>query len=358
VNPVEQFEQEVQESITALIPTKNRAQLLLRAINSVLGQSYSNVQVLVRDNCSTDDTGRLLRDLSSKDRRVLYNSLSLDIGGHENFRQGLREIKTKYFSILSDDDYLEKDFYRTAIQLLEENPSASFVVFSVDVVNVEGKVIFNNGKPLKDGKSIELLTAIDGINGFLDNRFPYTWTGYVFKKEVADEIDLGEFSEVGYGADIRFIWHAACRFNFVVTNMKGANFLAHENSTSGALVKVFDERFIYWWRNRILIIMRDNKINSSAREALESFYLRNSRVRYSNKMYYLREAFNLVSKRLAAKEEADLRFDFIAMRSFLPAYMLLIVRYLCYPLEEKFGLMTRLKSTIKSCKNSLLKGLS
>lgn len=344
-------------TITALIPTKNRAKLLKRAIHSVLDQSFSDVKVLVRDNCSTDETSQLVRDLLPNDNRIIYNRLDNDIGAHENFRQGIRDIKTEYFSILGDDDYLERDFYSNAIKLFEENPDASFVVFSVDMVDIEGRTLFNNGNFSKDCINPRLRTGSDGIRNFLNNQIPANWTGYVFKKEVANEIDLGECHEVGYGADIFFIWHAACRFKFVVTNIKGGSCTIHENTTSNTLVKAFDERFLYWWRNRILLILRDNKVEPVVREIIEAFYFINVRSRYSDKAFYLRAAFSLVSKRIAANEEKDLRFDFIAMRSFLPAYMLFLVKYLYLPLD-KMGLIAILRNLTVSCRDGLRKVLS
>ena len=48
-------------TITALIPTKNRAALLRRAINSVQSQKYKNVKICVRDNGSTDNTQEMFQ---------------------------------------------------------------------------------------------------------------------------------------------------------------------------------------------------------------------------------------------------------------------------------------------------------
>ena len=343
-------------TITALIPTKNRAALLRRAINSVQSQKYKNVKICVRDNGSTDNTQEMVRGLQSVDCRVNYMMLNKDIGAHENFRQGMQNIDTEYFSILSDDDYLHEDFYNNGIDLLEKNPTADFVVFSVDIVDIEQNFISNN-EISGNSKIATYYTSHEGIVHYLENRIPITWTGYIFRKRVSEEIDLGDFSEVGYGADIRFIWHAACRFDFVVSGLKGAFFTAHSNTTSGQFVKAFDERFIFWWRNRIHLILRDYKINAVAREILEEFYFKNTKKRYGDKSYYLMAAFGLVSKRLAANEEKELRFDFIAMRSFLPAYMIFFVKYFYSPLV-KTGLAVKLRDLTVFCRDSVRRVLS
>ncbi|NBV84384.1 glycosyltransferase family 2 protein, partial [bacterium] len=142
-------------AVTALIPTKNRSKLLLRAIQSVLNQTYPYVVVKVRDNCSTDETEIEVTKLCGADKRIFYSRNTHDIGPHENFRQGLKEIQTDYFSILGDDDFLERSFYEEGIKLLRNNPNASFVVFTVDIVDADGKLLFNNSKNCKINRGIK-----------------------------------------------------------------------------------------------------------------------------------------------------------------------------------------------------------
>jgi len=343
--------------VTTIIPTYNRHKLLLRAVDSAINQTHGDVKVIIRDNASTDQTDEVVVKNYNYDRRVVYQRLSRNIGAHENIRQGIRSVETEFFSFLCDDDYLNPEFYAEGLRLFEQYPEAGFIVFSVDAVDINGDVKFSNFKSKDEIEWPMYFTSAEGISAYCRGDIPYTLTGYLFRKEVAREIDFFEFSEVGYGADIFFIWHAACRFNFVVTNVKGGCYTIHENTTSNTLVKAFDERFLYWWRNRILLILRDDKIESAAREVLESFYFRNTINRYSDKSYYLMAAFSLVSKRLVAKEENDLRFDFIAMRSFLPTYMLFLVKYIYLPLD-KMGFIARLRDLMLSYRDGLRKLLS
>jgi glycosyltransferase involved in cell wall biosynthesis len=337
-------------TVTALIPTKNRSKLLRRAISSVQKQKYKNVKIYVRDNCSTDDTQDVVKELQSTDERIQFLSLPKDIGAHENFREGLKNIDTEYFSILSDDDYLDEDFYSAGIDLLEKNPSAAFVVFSVDIVDQNGNLILNNSTSAS--KNIKLYSSNEGIQLFFKIKIPYTWTGYIFRKKVAENVDIGEFSDVGYGADIRYIWHAACLFDFIVSGRRGAYFTIHQDSGSEKHVKAFDERYKFWWRNRISMIAEDPAVSPSIKIALWEHYFESTKKKYKNKIYYLSEAFNLISYRINRGDYLGLKLDYVAMREFLPWYLMLALKYLYEPFERK-NLVKPIRDKIRSLRRNL-----
>jgi glycosyltransferase involved in cell wall biosynthesis len=323
---------------------------MTRAISSVQNQKYTDIKICIRDNCSTDNTQDVLKELQSTDERICFLSLTKDIGAHENFREGLKNIDTEYFSILSDDDYLEENFYSAGIDLLERNPSAAFVVFSVDVVDIHGNFISNNST--NPNKNFKLYSSNEGIQQYFEIKIPYTWTGYIFRKKVAENVDLGDFSDVGYGADIRFIWHAACRFDFIVSGLKGAYFTIHPDSGSEKLVKAFDERYKFWWRNRISMIADDPAVSPSIKIALWEHYIESTKKKYKNKIYYLSEAFNLISLRLNGGDYLRLKLDYVAMREFLPWYLILALKYLYEPLERR-NLARPIRDKIRNLRGKL-----
>ena len=166
-----------------------------------------------------------------------------------------------------------------------------------------------------------------GLKSYLRGELPYTLTGYVFKKSVAESIDFGDFSEVGYGADIFFIWRAASRFNFVVSNFLGGNYTAHDRSTSATLVYIFDERFLYWWRNRLSIIRSDPLISDSVRSIISEYFFSNSTKSFKSLQYYTHSAIILILDRVRNGRLKELKSDFIAMRSFVPWSVLIVIKY-------------------------------
>src|SRR5713101_2056619 len=110
--------------ITAVIPTYRRPNLLRRAVESVLTQTYSNLRVTVFDNASGDETAEVVAELSERDPRVHYHSHPTNLGPVANFQAGMDAVGTPYFSFLSDDDLLLPSFYERALAGFHREPRA------------------------------------------------------------------------------------------------------------------------------------------------------------------------------------------------------------------------------------------
>ena len=88
--------------ITIAIPTFNRASWLKDCVVSALSQSYRDIEVVISDNASTDETVRLLNELH--DRRLRVIRQDRNIGLIPNFNACLAEAKGDYIVFLPDDD--------------------------------------------------------------------------------------------------------------------------------------------------------------------------------------------------------------------------------------------------------------
>lgn len=90
--------------VSICIPVFNGENYLLESITSVLEQDYSNFELLVLDNCSTDSTSSIVSSI--KDDRVRYIKNKENIGAINNFSKCVSEAKGEYFVLLPHDDYL------------------------------------------------------------------------------------------------------------------------------------------------------------------------------------------------------------------------------------------------------------
>ncbi len=107
------------------IPTYNRVAFLERAVESVLAQDYSNLELVISDNASTDETETYCRKLCTRDARVRYIRQPENRGITKNFRAVLEHSRGTYFMWLGDDDWLDKSFLSQCMQYLEAHPSYS-----------------------------------------------------------------------------------------------------------------------------------------------------------------------------------------------------------------------------------------
>lgn len=113
--------------ITIIIATFNRSDLIEKAVNSVLDQSFLNWELLILDDNSTDDTGVVISHYL-KDSRIKYikNPKRLGVSGNRNL--GLRIARGEYIAILdSDDVWLDKTKLMKQYEILIKNNDVGLV---------------------------------------------------------------------------------------------------------------------------------------------------------------------------------------------------------------------------------------
>lgn len=111
--------------VSICIPTYNRANLLEKAIASALSQTLSEIEIVVVDNHSEDDTQDVVARI--KDDRVRYHRNEKNIGMVANFNKCLKLAKGKYINILHSDDHLEPEIVEYESQFLEQNQQVGMV---------------------------------------------------------------------------------------------------------------------------------------------------------------------------------------------------------------------------------------
>jgi len=91
--------------VTIALPTYNRSELVIRAIRSALSQTFTDIEVVVCNDASTDDTVARIREISDPRLRLITHPKN--IGMFDNLNFGLEHARGEFFTMLMDDDYLE-----------------------------------------------------------------------------------------------------------------------------------------------------------------------------------------------------------------------------------------------------------
>lgn len=105
--------------VSVIIPSYNREKTIVRAVNSVLNQSYKNLEVIVVDDCSSDNTASVLRVIA--DSRFRYIKLEKNSGACVARNTGVRLAKGNYIAFQDSDDYWHKDKIEKQLQYMKEN---------------------------------------------------------------------------------------------------------------------------------------------------------------------------------------------------------------------------------------------
>jgi len=126
--------------VTIGIPTYNRANGFLKnAIESALSQTYGNIEVIVSDNCSPDNTPEVVKSI--KDNRIRYFRQKENIGPNNNFNFCVSQAKGEYFLLLQDDDLIDKDFVETCLSAVDYRTDVGIIRTGTRVIDDKGDEI-------------------------------------------------------------------------------------------------------------------------------------------------------------------------------------------------------------------------
>jgi len=170
--------------ISVIMPTYNGGKYIRRAIDSVLGQSFKDFEIIVINDGSTDDTEQVLQEYIGRDSRVNYFDNKNNLGIQKTLNRGLKESKGKYIARIDDDDeWIDKEKLKRQIEFLENNPGYVLVGTGATVVDEKGLELFRYLLPESD---YEIRKKILRRNCFVHS-------SVLFKRESV--LEIGGYSE-------------------------------------------------------------------------------------------------------------------------------------------------------------------
>jgi len=119
--------------VSVCIPTYNRATLLKQSIESVLGQTFSDYELIVSDNASQDETSDIVRKF--KDDRITYIRGRKNIGLIKNFNNCLSMAKGDYITLFHDDDLMIEDNLDLKVRALDRDKNIGLVHSNFHIID-------------------------------------------------------------------------------------------------------------------------------------------------------------------------------------------------------------------------------
>lgn len=191
--------------VSILIPCYNHEKYIADCINSIIKQTYDNIEVLICDDCSQDSSWQKLTEMEGILRkRFPYVSLKRNpenAGVTKTLNKMLKEAKGKYIKELATDDFLEKNAIEDFVQYCENNTS-------IDAVVSNGWIVCDEAHfPLKSKKSNKVaykdkvnfdLPSQKLLEALYQNNFIFA-PGVFLKRQVF--VEHGYYDETMYGED-------------------------------------------------------------------------------------------------------------------------------------------------------------
>lgn len=113
------------------LPVFNSQKSIVRALDSLLSQSYPNFEIIISDNCSEDKTAEICKRFAEKDKRVTFSANQTNLGVNANFNIVYGKASGKYFMWAGSDDYWDPDFIKVLVDELESDPMVGVALCAV-----------------------------------------------------------------------------------------------------------------------------------------------------------------------------------------------------------------------------------
>lgn len=174
---------ESNKKVSIIIPVFNAEDKIETAIQSLINQTYRNIEILVVDDCSTDHTFEVIKEIARRDERVIPLQVKENGGAYKARNFGLEQISGDYITTHDSDDWSHPQKIETEVNYLENNKDV--MGLAINWVRVKDNLYFTqNWRPA-------------------DTLIHKSESSFMFRKKVLDT--LGKWDEVRVGGDNEYI---------------------------------------------------------------------------------------------------------------------------------------------------------
>jgi glycosyltransferase involved in cell wall biosynthesis len=224
------------------VPVFNGVNGLARALDSLLGQDYSNLEIIISDNASTDATPEICAKYVQKDSRVSYFRSEENLGGIWNYNRVFELSNGKYFMLAAHDDQREHSFVSACVEKMEQCPEA-VLCHSHTAVFIEGR---------DELLCVTHLNSIAGLTGLVERyretlkNFPATACYGLYRTSVMRK--TRRFQKLLAG-DLAFIQELSIYGQFVQVSEVLFNYYGREkwNTIDQDYYFMFRKKKKPWW---------------------------------------------------------------------------------------------------------------
>ena len=156
--------------LTIGMPVYNGELFIKKAIESILDQTFTDFELIISNNSSSDSTEKICQDFIDKDNRIQIHTQKKNIGIHRNFNFLLSKAKGEYFAWAAVDDYLDNDFMEKNLKILESDKSVvssvgKIIPYGVDSLEIDSTLVDTSVFPkflknfIKSGRRRKMIDA-------------------------------------------------------------------------------------------------------------------------------------------------------------------------------------------------------
>jgi glycosyltransferase involved in cell wall biosynthesis len=223
--------------ISVIVPVYNVEQFLVQCVETILKQSFGDFELLLVDDGSTDDSGKICDDLEKADSRIkVYHKKNSGVGSARNY--GIDRAKGKYLVFVDSDDWIEIDYLNTLYEKICENDNDCSVCGYKAVVVDNGDIVMNEVKYIPSFGKIDDRKSFENILGeLIDKKYILSPWSKIYKTDILNNYSIRFDTVRSIGEDLLF----NLQYFFHVKKIEGCNYLGYvyRISRDSSLTNVF-----------------------------------------------------------------------------------------------------------------------
>jgi len=216
--------------ISIIVPIYNAEKYLHQCIESILSQTYKNLEIILINDGSTDNSLNICNYYKSIDSRIIViDKPNEGVSATRNL--GIRIAKGDYIGFVDADDYIEKNMFEVLLTKIK-NDKSQLCAMTLYIVNNygKGKFIYKNNNMISGNEALKQLLLL---------KFPTSVWAYLYSKKVIKKNYFNE--EIHFFEDFEFNYRILSTIDKVsICDLKLYNYRTHGNSTNSQ--KINDRR--------------------------------------------------------------------------------------------------------------------
>ncbi|WP_372518627.1 glycosyltransferase family 2 protein [Candidatus Ruminimicrobiellum ovillum] len=225
--------------VSVIIPVYNVENYLRQCLDSIVGQTFKDFEIIVVNDCSTDNSGSILEEYAKKDDRFIIINLSENKGQGNARNQGLNIAKGKYITFIDSDDWVAPDYIELLYNEINEN--------NLDVVCASAFLYDNITKKITDRKE----ASADFLNNIKKERllvldkdsFVVTVWAKIYGKNFLNDNEI-RFRLDNYHEDNLFIFETIINTNKIKFTDNKIYF--YRNNRANSSMSIINKEFTYF----------------------------------------------------------------------------------------------------------------
>lgn len=184
--------------ISIIIPVYNTEKYLERCLKTVINQSLKEIEIIIVNDCSPDNSLEIIKKFEEKDRRIILIDKEKNEGLSEARNSGIKLAKGEYILHVDSDDWIEPNYFEDVYNLAKkENADVVITDFFIDYDN--GEFFIQSDQKNQNGLELNKKQTINNI--VLGKSFPCVWNK-LFKRELYIKGEISHPKGKSLGEDL------------------------------------------------------------------------------------------------------------------------------------------------------------